>query len=323
VPCNDDKPRHLVTRLPILLAGLLMTGLLPTAGRAGDSIAQFLAKPSLNVVITVSDMEAAKKFYGDVLGLAPLPPIRFSDKTSAVFFPTAVTMERFRVGAHEIKLIPGVESTKKYPGGVTRGIGFRMVNYPIADIEAFRRRLAEHGYAEPKIGSLPNSTYRFGMLEDPDGNQVEFFYHDGDGPKGWQESLQIALTVADVDDSRHFYGQVLGMQELPSIPMPGAPDRRVYLFQNGPTLIKFLTFGPDLPNRAGRHLDAYGYRYIQYQAKDVDAAYEFVKARGAKIDLPPTAVGSMPVSITFVADPDGVINEMFGLQLTSREPKSP
>jgi catechol 2,3-dioxygenase-like lactoylglutathione lyase family enzyme len=304
---------------------LLAMTMLATPGSAAESIADHLAKPSLNVVVTVQDMAAAKRFYGDVLGLEPMPPIRFSDKTAAVFFPKAVTMERFRVGTHEIKLIPGLETTKKYPGGVTRGIGLRMVNYPIPDIAAFRERLKAHGYPMPRIGSLPETStrngallapsYRFGMLEDPDGNQVEFFFHEGQGPEGWQESLQIALTVSDAEASRRFYGDVLGMQELPSIPMPGRPDVPIYLFQLGPTLIKFWSFGRDLPNYAGGHLEAFGNRYIQYHTRDLGAAYEFVKTRGGKIVLPPTAAESMPVEIMFVADPDGIINEMFGVKL--------
>jgi catechol 2,3-dioxygenase-like lactoylglutathione lyase family enzyme len=252
----------------MLLVGLLGVASMARVSEADESIADHLAKPSLNVVITVKDMAAARRFYGEVLGLEPLPPIRFGDKTAAVFFPKAVTMERFRVGTHEIKLIPGVETTKSFPGGVTRGIGLRMVNYPIADFAAFKKRLQAGGYPEPKISSLPDSTYRFGMLEDPDGNQVEFFFHDGAGPEGWQQSLQIALTVSDVGASRRFYGEVLGMRELPSLAMPGDPTRRVYLFQIGPTLVKFWSFGKDLPNRAGRHLEAYGNRYIQYHVKD-------------------------------------------------------
>ncbi len=298
-----------------LLFGLLEATVLTSVSRADESIGDYLAKPSLNVVITVKDMAAAKRFYGDVLGLKPLPQVRFSEKTAPVFFPHAVTMERFRVGTHEIKLIPGVESTRSFPGGIARGIGLRMVNYPISDVAAFKQRLQAGGYPEPKINSLPGSTYRFGMLEDPDGNQVEFFFHEGQGPENWQESLQIALTVADVEASRQFYGEVLGMRELPSLPMPGDPTRQVYLFQIGPTLVKFWSFGKDLPNRAGRHLDAYGYRYLQYHVKDAQTAQAFVESRGAKIDLPPTAVGSMPVEIMFVADPDGIINEMFAVNL--------
>lgn len=235
-----------------------------TSTTADESIQDHLAKPSLNVVITVSDMAAAKKFYGDVLGLQPLPPIRFGESTDPVFFPGGATMERFIVGRHEIKLIPGVATTKKHPGGVAHGIGLRMVNYPIADVEALKKRLADHGYPEPEIHKLPNSNYRFGLLEDPDGNQVEFFFYEGQGPEGWQESLHVALTVSDVEASRRFYGQVLGLPELSPMPLPLDPSRKVYFFQCGPTLIKFWSFGPDLPNRAGRHLDQYGYRYIQF-----------------------------------------------------------
>ncbi len=298
-----------------ILVGLLGIVLPLRANVAGESIADHLAKPSLNVVITVKDMVAAKMFYGEVLGLEPMAVVQFSDKTDPVFFPKAVTMERFRVGTHEIKLIPGLETTRPFPGGVTRGIGLRMVNYPIPDIVAFKSRLKANGYPEPKITSLPDSTYRFGMLDDPDGNQVEFYFHDGAGPDSWQNSLQIALTVSDIEAARRFYGEVLGMRELPAVSMPGDPTRQVYLFQVGPTVIKFWSFGKDLPNRAGRHLDAFGNRYIQYHVKDADLAHEFVKSRGGKIDLPPTAVKSMPVDIMFVADPDGIINEMFALNL--------
>jgi catechol 2,3-dioxygenase-like lactoylglutathione lyase family enzyme len=161
------------------------------------------------------------------------------------------------------------------------------------------------------------------MLQDPDGNQVEFFFHEGEGPQGWQESLQIALVVSDVEASRHFYGDVLGMRELPPLAMPGDPTRQVYLFQVGPTLVKFWSFGKDLPNRAGRHLEEFGYRYIQYHVKNTEAAHEFVKSRGGKIDLAPTAVRSMPVDIMFVADPDGIINEMFAVSLKGPAAGSP
>lgn len=294
----------------LFVVGILLSG---RALGADDGIDEFLAKPALNVVITVNDMEKTREFYGDVLGLQPLPPVPFSDKTADVFFPHAVVMQRFKVGGHEIKLIPGIETTKRVPGGVNAGIGLRMVNYPIADLEAFKSRLRDHGLPEPEIHALPGSNYRFGLLNDPDGNQVEFFTYEGDGPEGWQETIHIALTVSDVEATREFYGGVLGMTELPPILLPLDGDRKVYFFRNGPTLIKFWSYGSDLPNHAGRHLDKYGYRYIQYFTKDIGAAYEFVKQRDARIDLPPTAVGSMPVEIMFVADPDGIINEMYGI----------
>jgi catechol 2,3-dioxygenase-like lactoylglutathione lyase family enzyme len=298
-----------------LIATLLIAA--TTSADETKTIADFLAKPSLNVVITVSDMEKAKEFYGGVLGLEPMSQIPFSDKTDPVFFPHPVIMERFKVGGHEIKLIPGLDTTKKHEGGISTGIGFRMVNYPITDVDAFKKRLAKHGYAEPVINKMPPnsggwSTYRFGMLEDPDGNQVEFFYHEDGGPEGWEESIQIALTVSDVEATRRFYGKVLGIPELPSVPMPGG-DTRVYLFQQGPTLIKFWSFGDQLPNRAGRHLEAYGNRFIQYPLKNITEAHAWVKAQGATMNLEPTTVfEGTPLKIMFVADPDNIVNEMFG-----------
>jgi len=288
------------------------TALLTMTAASEDSIGEFLAKPSLNVVITVQDMDKATAFYGDVLGLEPMPPIPFGDKTAEVFFPTAVVMQRFKVGSHEIKLIPGLPTTKKHEGGVDTGIGIRMVNYPIADIAAFKTRLKEHGYPEPEINAMEGSPYRFGLLEDPDGNTVEFYYYEQDGPPGWQESIHIALTVSDVEASREFYGEVLGLTAMPTVPMPG-DGRDVHLFMSGPTIIKFWGHDGDLPNRAGRHLDSYGYRYIQYATNDIRGAHTWVKEQGATIELPPTGVGSMPVEIMFVADPDGIINEMFGM----------
>ena len=96
--------------------------------------------------------------------------------------------------------------------------------------------------------------------------------------------------------------------------MPGRPETTIYLFRLGETTVKFWSFGPDLPVYSGRHLDAYGFRYLQYQVKDIDAVHEFIKARGGTIELPPTPMNSMPVSLMFVADPDGIINEFFGLK---------
>lgn len=280
----------------------------------GGSIADYMGKASLNVVLTVSDMEKAKAFYGGVLGLEPMPPIEFSEESNPVFFPEATTMERYKVGTHEIKLITSSKPLKKYPGGIGAGIGFRMVNFPIADVEALFERIQAAGLPKPAISELPGTSYRFGMLEDPDGNQVEFHFYDGVAPEGWTDGIHIALTVADVERTRAFYGGVLGMKESPSVPMPIGSGGTVYLFHLGATLVKFWSFGQDLPVYSGRHLDAYGFRYLQYQVKDIDAVHQFVKERGGTIELPPTPMRSMPVSLMFVADPDGIINEFYGFK---------
>jgi len=302
---------------------LTLVLLLGSAAVHGDdkTISDFLKKPSLNAVIIVSDMAASQKFYGDVLGLEAMSPIPFGPTTAPVFFPKAVTMQRYRVGTHEIKLLPGWDSTVKKPGGIGNATGFRMINFPILDMDAFRVRLKANGYPEPKVNAM-GTDYRFGMLEDPDGNQVEFYYYEKNGPDGWQESIQYALTVSDVEATRHFYGTILGMQEMPPVPMPGRQGTNVYLFRNGPTIIKFWSFGKGLPNQGGRHNEQFGFRYIQYEMKDVHATHEWVKARGAKMEMKPTSVVSLPVDIMFVAAPDNIIQEMFSVVLPGAQDTS-
>ncbi len=278
------------------------------------TIADHMAKESLNVVLTVSDMEKAKAFYGGVLGLEPMAPIQFGADSNPVFFPEPTEMIRYQVGPHEIKLITSSKPLKKHPGGIGAGIGFRMVNFPMVDVEALFERVEAAGLSKPAISELPGTNYRFGMLQDPDGNQVEFHFYEGEGPEGWTDGIHIALTVADVEKTRVFYGEILGMEEAQPVPMPGRPGSMVHLFQLGATTVKFWSFGPELPVHSGRHLDAYGFRYLQYQVKDIDAVHEFIKARGGTIELPPTPMKSMPVSLMFVADPDGIINEFFAFK---------
>lgn len=122
-----------------------------TAQAEDSTIADFLRDKSLNVVIVVTDLDAATEFYGDILGLQPMSDIQFAANTAPVFFDRAVTMKRFRVGDHEIKLLPGSEQTKKFTGGIDNAIGFRMVNFPIADVEAFFQHLEKNGISKPQI----------------------------------------------------------------------------------------------------------------------------------------------------------------------------
>ena len=53
--------------------------------------------------------------------------------------------------------------------------------------------------------------------------------------------------------------------------------------------------------------------HLQYQMKNITAAHEFMKTNNADIELPPTSMESNPVKLMFVNDPDGIINEFFGI----------
>ena len=66
--------------VPFLLLGMIALVSAPGEAQAAESILDHLVKPSLNVVITVTDMEAAQEFYGEVLGLEPMGPLFFRSR---------------------------------------------------------------------------------------------------------------------------------------------------------------------------------------------------------------------------------------------------
>jgi len=278
------------------------------------SVSDLAVNPSLNVVMTVRDMEAARTFYGDVLGLTEMPPTPLDPETPWAARPVCATALRYRVGTHELELLPGLETTKSHPGGVDRGIGIRLVNFPIPEVEAFLERLAAHGYDPPAIRSLPGTSYRFGLLEDPDGNAVEFFYHEADEAGDWRDRIQVALTVGDLAATERFYGEVLGIGRAGAVPVPDDPDREVHLFPNGPTLLKVFAAVGRLPNCAGGQHEAYGYRCIEHRVRSVSSVEELIRSRcgepePACLSITHASISTSSGKVLRVADPDGIVHQ--------------
>jgi catechol 2,3-dioxygenase-like lactoylglutathione lyase family enzyme len=109
------------------------------------------------------------------------------------------------------------------------------------------------------------------------------------------------MTVADVENSRHFYGQVLGLSEHPSLPM--RDDMTRYAFSAGRSTLKFWSRPEALPNFAGAMNASVGIRFVTIWVRKVDALAGELEARGAKIAIPPMQLPD--ARICFVADPDG------------------
>ena len=98
----------------------------------------------------VSNMDAAIKFYTEVLGL-PLR-IRFGDHWAEV-----------DAGPITIGLHPTEGGKKPKPGGGT-------VSFQISDLEAFVEEIKKKGASVGKIHSPERG--KFTMISDPDGNQL-------------------------------------------------------------------------------------------------------------------------------------------------------
>lgn len=122
-----------------------------------------------------------------------------------------------------------------------------------------------------------------------------------------------ALLVKDVERSRHFYGQILGMEEVPrpsSFDFPGA------WFSKATFQIHII--GEAEEGRAAQVQPGYrrdemarGYgAHIAFEVDDLEAAIQHLRAHGVEIVGGPRPRGD-GVQQMYVCDPDGYIVEFF------------
>jgi catechol 2,3-dioxygenase-like lactoylglutathione lyase family enzyme len=245
-------------------------------------------KPSLDVGIIVSDIDKAKAFYGDVLGLK---------QTAILPMPDGSTMYRYQTGTSTVKL-RAVPKASKYSGAVREAVGVRLLTFYLDDFDGILKRWAAGGGEQPKVMDAGSNGAKFTFITDPDGNQIELVNVDSG-------RIAIGLTVSDVEKSREFYGKVLGLKEEPPEALALLNGAKKYTFTAGKTTIKFWAgAGENLPNHTGNITDAAGFRYFTFLVKDVDATREILKSRGAKIAVEPVDFGKI-ARIMMVADPDG------------------
>jgi len=106
---------------------------------------------------------------------------------------------------------------------------------------------------------------------------------------------QIAVTITDLDAALHFYGEVLGLPLLFTVP----EQRMAFLDAGGIRL--YLGPGEDGSPEASRPI-------LYWRVGDVEAAHAAVLAAGAPSVAEPHAVhrsGGTELWLAFVRDPDG------------------
>lgn len=272
-----------------------------SASAEGTTIKDLIFQPSMNIVISTSDVAKTKEFYGEVLGLEPMDPL---------IFPNGMEMTRYRVGTSEIKFLHNPQEIPRETGGVRDAIGIRLLAFFFPDEAALAARFEASGRRTPKFGPVSDSGARVGFANDPDGNLIELIVMPEGTSDDAFDRLDIGLTVSDTEAARKFYGKFLGLDEVEPREVE-ALGGMLYAFMHGTTKIKFWSFGSDLPKYVGHWDTAYGLRLIQYIVTDLDAVDAHARSEGAMIDTPIFELGDL-ARIMFIADPDGIINEFVG-----------
>lgn len=252
------------------------------------SLAGLSTQPSMNVFRRFS-VDAAKMtgFYGDVLGLKALPPLRM---------PGGGSMILFQIGSGQVKL-QATPAASEYASGPIREVsGLRVFTFFFPDEQALTARFSQHGYPAPQFQATPSG--RRAMVQDPEKQWVELVVMPG-ASQSVYDSMEVGLTVTDLEKSRAFYRDFVGLDELPAVKdtLLGVTK---YPFRHGTTTVNVWSFGPT--PRANTRTAG-----IQYVISDVEAVDAKAKAQAVKIDTP---LGNFSAGLRtiWLSDPDGITN---------------
>lgn len=126
-----------------------------------------LTKDSIDLGIVVTDIEAAMKFYRDTLGF---------ESVGDGPMPGGMHMYRLMCGTSMIKLVTFDPTPEARPakGGIGGATGYRYWTMSVSNIQEITDACAAGGYkVRIPVTEIRKNT-SISMVEDPDGNWVEF-----------------------------------------------------------------------------------------------------------------------------------------------------
>jgi catechol 2,3-dioxygenase-like lactoylglutathione lyase family enzyme len=262
-----------------------------TGAEPRASVGPVLWQPSMNVFRRFAvDQESMFEFYGEVLGFEQLATLNPGGGTSVA---------RFQAGGSELKLTAKVADRNYVPGGVRAATGERLLTFSFPDEAALVARFAEHGLPAPQFTAHGTDGRRSALVVDPDGQAVELIVIP-DAPPATYAQIEVGLTVSDIDASRAFYREFVGLEELEPVHDP-VFDTMKYSYRHGTTVVSLRSFGAGLPADTGSG-------GIQYVVSDADLVDALARERNITVDQPLSTLGGFQLRTIWLDDPDGITN---------------
>jgi catechol 2,3-dioxygenase-like lactoylglutathione lyase family enzyme len=256
-----------------------------------ESVRALVTQNSMNVFrrFAPENRDKMLEFYGKVLALRSLSPVQLGGGNQMILFG---------VGTGQVKLATGLTGRRQYnPGPVKDATGLRVITLFFPDEAALVARFKEFGYAAPVFRAGNNGT-RVAMVPDP-GNFVVELVVVPNAPADTLGKMEVGITVSDLDKSRAFYREFVGLDELPPV-KDAILGVTKYPYRHGQTTVNLWTFGKGLPADTGS-------AGIQYVVNDVDTVDARAKARNVTVETP---LGNtlQTLRTVWLNDPDGVTN---------------
>jgi catechol 2,3-dioxygenase-like lactoylglutathione lyase family enzyme len=230
------------------------------------------------------------EFYAQVLGLRPLQPIDLGG---------GMQMILFGVGSGQIKLATGLKAGRQYRlGRINEATGIRLFTLFFPDEAALVARFGKLGYPPPAFQDAGDGT-RAALVQDPGGFTLQLVIVPA-APAAAYARVEVGINVSDLERSRAFYREFVGLEELPPV-RDALLGVTKYPYRHGETTLELWSVGGQLPADTGS-------AGIQYVVRDADAVDALAKARDVAVEQPLGDMPGFPLRTVWLNDPDGVTN---------------
>ena len=231
------------------------------------------------------------KFYTEALALKSLNPIQLTATQQMIITG---------VGKAQIKLSAGQQGDRLYDmdGGIKGGTGIRYLRLTYPDKDVLIKRFIAAGIAPPVFREQGDGT-EAALVDDPGGFPLEIVIRPG-AKDGSNDGVGVGIAASDLEKSRAFYREFVGLDELAAIADP-LTGLTLYPYRNGETTL-YLFQAPD----TSRHDNgSAGIQYIVTDSPMVDAK---ARARGIAVETPLNKLTGFDLITVWLNDPDGVTN---------------
>ena len=282
----------------LLLPFILIVVITPASVRAQaqeqtpviKNTAEIMTQP-MNVFRRFSgDTKPIYNFYGKILGLKQLTTYNISENTNVA---------RFEIGTSQVKFSELVPNRKYQKGAVPDATGLRLLTFFFPSQAQLEDRFRAEKLTVPKFTPVAGTGRSSALVQDPAGLWVELVIAPGE-PSDFYERVEIGLVVSDLETSRKFYLDFIGLEELAPVDDPVFHTKK-YSFQREAIVVSLRSFGKNLPADTGSG-------GIQYQASNVESVENLAKANQVTIDQTVSTLSGFGLRFVWLEDQDGITN---------------
>lgn len=294
--------------------------------------------PLCQVAMSVTDLRRAQRWYREVLGFAPAggtnlfagplaSAVQGLSGAASTCWWLVDRQDFFQLELFEFRSPPVRARPRDWRPS---DVGYSMLGVHVADLDATARRAEAAG--SPPLGDPTGGPgARRVCVRDPDGVIVELMEDDPRGARPRERprselgvaARSVTLSVADLERSRRFFAEVLGLQVADGVELhrpehealwgtPGA-TRTAVVLEASDFFVELAEYADPAPRRRppGYRISDQGLLNVAFgfrRRAELDAAYGRCVAAGHRANTRPLSFG--PWAVTYVNDDQGFSVEL-------------